>query len=90
MRSSGSPRPGTDQNPSPGGRPFVKLGGCHLPYGTAYCDHAGSFKGLAGWNRTETAGPHPGRLDVPGVTWVGHDEKPVRAASTSAGSVSRL
>ena len=28
----------------------------------AYCDHAGSLQELAGLNRTETAGPHPGRF----------------------------
>src|SRR5690349_15936046 len=34
----------------------------------AYWKHAGSLQELAGLNRTETAGPHPGRLSLAGLS----------------------
>jgi len=56
-------------------------------------NYAGSNEELAGENRTETAGPHPGRFNGPGrfaASCRDYEEKPSSDASTSEGSVAML
>ena len=56
-------------------------------------NHAGSNEELAGVDRTETAGPHPGRFNGPvpsACKTRGYEENPSSEASTSEGSVAML
>ena len=58
----------------------------------AYFDARRFLAGAGGLNRTETAGPHPGRFAVriQCALREAYELKPSSAASTRPGSVSRL